>query len=100
MAASTLVEKLKFRTLEGVLGLPRFAAKLALSCPRAVAICLLVVAGAGAHQLGASSTDISVIPKDINDTFNRIQMRDMKNGPPTVPKTLEVRDNCLMPPLS
>ena len=100
MAASTLGEKVKSRTLESVVRLLRFAAKFALLCPTTVTICLMVVAGAGAHQMGASSTDISVIPKDINDTFNRIQMRDMKNGPPTGPKTLEVRDNCLMPPLS
>ena len=109
MAASTPGKTIKIRVVERVVRLPRFAVRCAVLCTCAAVFCFVVVTGAAAHRQGKQSipgigitaaTDISVIPKETTDTFNRIQMRDMKNGPPTGPKTLEVRDNCLLPPLS
>jgi len=35
-----------------------------------------------AQQAGAPATDVSVIPKDINYTFDRVRMRNSRDAPP------------------
>jgi tetratricopeptide (TPR) repeat protein len=52
------------------------------------------------QQAGAPALDISVIPKPINDTFERVQLRDLKNDVSVEQKTIEINESCLLPPLN
>jgi tetratricopeptide (TPR) repeat protein len=52
-----------------------------------------------AQQPGAPSTDVSIIPKPIGDTYERVLLRDLKDVPPEQ-KTIETVDSCLLPPLN
>jgi tetratricopeptide (TPR) repeat protein len=45
------------------------------------------------------SLDVSVIPKPISDTLDRVQMRDALNQDPTGRAT-QIDDTCLLPPLT
>ncbi len=52
-----------------------------------------------AQQAGAPSTDVSVIPKDIDYTFERVRMRNGSEAPPEQ-KPTPIDDTCLLPPLT
>jgi tetratricopeptide (TPR) repeat protein len=60
----------------------------------------IFVPAAVAQEAGAPATDVSIIPKGINDTFNRVQLRDLKDKAPVVDKKTETEDSCLLPPLT
>jgi len=53
-----------------------------------------------AQQAGAPATDVSNLPRGINDTFSRVQVRDLKDKAPVVEKKTETEDSCLLPPLT
>ncbi len=44
--------------------------------------------------------DVSVIPKPINDTLDRVQMRDALNQDLTGQRATHIDDTCLLPPLT
>jgi tetratricopeptide (TPR) repeat protein len=62
--------------------------------------CLPFPPSAVAQQAGAPAIDVSIIPKDINGTFDRVQVRDLHEIAPAVEKKSETEDSCLLPPLT
>ena len=53
-----------------------------------------------AQQVGAPARDVSNIPRTINDTFDRVQVRDLYENAPPGEKKSETEDSCLLPPLT
>jgi len=49
---------------------------------------------------GAPATDISIIPKPVTDTFDRVRIRNAPNEAPVAEKSSEKSSTCLLPPLS
>jgi cytochrome c-type biogenesis protein CcmH/NrfG len=62
--------------------------------------CFSFAPSAVAQQAGAPATDVSNLPRPINDTFDRVQVRDLHEGHPAVEKKSETEDSCLLPPLT
>ena len=63
-------------------------------------VCYFWFAPAAVAQERAQSPDISITPKNINDTFNSVQMRDLHENAPGAEKKSETEDSCLLPPLT
>jgi hypothetical protein len=61
--------------------------------------CFVFPPAAVAQQAGAPATDVSNLPRPINDTFDRVQIRDLGDKAPEEKKS-EVEDSCLLPPLT
>ena len=51
-------------------------------------------------QMGAPSTDVSIIPKPIDDTMDRVRVRDLRKDAPAGQKTPPADESCLLPPLA
>jgi tetratricopeptide (TPR) repeat protein len=61
---------------------------------------VLFVPMAAAQQAGAPASDVSNLPRPINETFDRIQVRDIKEKTTAEEKKTETEDSCLLPPLT
>ncbi len=53
-----------------------------------------------AQQMGAPATDVSIIPKPINETMEKVRLRDAPNQAQAAQETAEKVDTCLLLPLS
>ena len=73
---------------------------IALACSALFVFPFIFVPAAVAQEAGAPATDVSIIPRGINDTFNRVQVRDLHENTPAVEKKSETQDSCLLPPLT
>jgi tetratricopeptide (TPR) repeat protein len=51
-------------------------------------------------QMGAPSSDISNLPRSIDETMDRVRVRDMRKDQPAEQKAAPENENCLLPPLS
>ena len=51
-------------------------------------------------QMGAPGSDISNLPRPIDETMDRVRIRDMGKDRPAEQKTAPDNENCLLPPLS
>src|SRR6516164_4255562 len=51
-------------------------------------------------QMGAPGSDISNLPRPIDETMDRVRIRDMGKDRPAEQKTAPENENCLLPPLS
>jgi hypothetical protein len=51
-------------------------------------------------QPGAPESDVSNLPRAINDTFDRVNMRDRPKNGLSQPETVQKDDSCLLPPLT
>jgi tetratricopeptide (TPR) repeat protein len=81
-------------------GLLSLTGHVALLTGSVLGFCLCDSPMAVAQQAGGQTPDISIIPKSINDTFDRVQIRNGRKNVPAEQKTVEVQDSCLLPPLT
>jgi cytochrome c-type biogenesis protein CcmH/NrfG len=79
---------------------PALASCIARAFSALFVSCFSFAPSAVAQQAGAPATDVSNLPRPINDTFDRVQVRDLHEGHPAVEKKSETEDSCLLPPLT
>lgn len=60
---------------------------------------LVCFPSAALAQSGAPASDVSIIPRPVSDTMDRLRVRDLKRPDPAEQKTAEI-DECLLPPLA
>jgi tetratricopeptide (TPR) repeat protein len=99
MQISTPGKILTFQAQPTVWSLPALTSCIAVGFS-AVLVSCLSIAPAVAQEAGAPATDVSNIPRGINDTFSRVQVRDLHENTPAVEKKSETEDSCLLPPLT
>jgi len=78
--------------------LPSLTSRLLLIFAGTFIFCFCIAPAAAGRQ--GQTPDISIVPKDIDDTFDRMRVRDVRNNPPAGQKTGEIQDSCLLPPLT
>jgi hypothetical protein len=79
--------------------LPLFCCSISRVLSAILIFPLSVISMARAQGIGAA-IDASIIPKTVNDTFDRVRMRDARKPDPTAPATNHIDDTCLLPPLT
>src|SRR5260221_1523900 len=89
-----------FRIVTMAWGAPLSASCLAVVLFALFLSCFSFAPAAVAQQAGAPATDVSIIPRGINDTFGRVQVRDLREKAPAAEKKAETEDSCLLPPLT
>src|SRR5260221_5959492 len=89
-----------FRIVTMAWGAPLLASCLAVVLFAIFLSCFSFAPAAVAQQAGAPATDVSIIPRGINDTFGRVQVRDLREKAPAAEKKAETEDSCLLPPLT
>ena len=99
MRRSIPVEIFSFRAAAGQ-WLPPLTNCLALTISVLFVSCFSFAPAAVAQQAGAPATDVSNLPRPINDTFDRVQVRDLREKAPAGEKKNETEDSCLLPPLT
>jgi len=72
----------------------------AVACVTLFVSCLPFSPTAVAQQSGAPAPDIGIQPKDVNGTFDRVQLRDLHESARAAEKKSEAEDSCLLPPLT
>jgi cytochrome c-type biogenesis protein CcmH/NrfG len=81
-------------------GLPALTSCFAVAFSVLFVSCFSFAPSAVAQQAGAPATDVSNLPRPINDTFDRVQVRDLHEKAPAGEKKNETEDSCLLPPLT
>jgi tetratricopeptide (TPR) repeat protein len=80
--------------------LPALTRSIAVALSVLFVTCFSFAPAVVAQQAGAPEKDVSIIPKDINGTFDRVQLRGLHESAPAVEKKSETEDSCLLPPLT
>jgi tetratricopeptide (TPR) repeat protein len=93
-------ENFGFRVVATVWWLPALTSCIAVASLALFLSCLAFPPAAAAQQAGAPATDVSNLPRPINDTFDRIQVRDLHEKAAALEKKNETEDSCLLPPLT
>ena len=100
MRISTPGKILSFQAPPAVWSLRALTSCIVIGFSAMLVSCLSFAPVAVAQEAGAPATDVSNIPRGINDTFNRVQVRDLHENTPAVEKKSETEDSCLLPPLT
>jgi len=76
--------------------------KQALACSALLSSLLgpAVAAQQPMPQMGAPTSDISNLPRPIDETMDRVRIRDIRKDQPVEQRTAAENENCLLPPLS
>ncbi len=100
MGISTPGNIFNFRVAAAGLRLPSLSSCFAVGFSALFVSCFSFAPAAVAQEVGAPATDVSNIPRGINDTFERVKIRDLHESAAKVEKKNETEDSCLLPPLT